>query len=38
MKAIREKLKDDMKNPKFIETVWGSGYKFIGEILYENKE
>ena len=37
-KAIREKLKDDIKNPKFIETVWGSGYRFIGEILYENKE
>lgn len=28
---LRQKLNDDPKNPKFIKTVWGSGYKFIGE-------
>lgn len=31
IKQIREKLKEDLKNPKFIETVWGTGYRFIGE-------
>jgi DNA-binding response OmpR family regulator len=31
VKALREKLKDDVKNPTFIQTVWGTGYKFIGE-------
>lgn len=28
---LRQKLGDDPKNPKYIKTVWGSGYKFIGE-------
>lgn len=27
---LRYKLNDDPKNPSFIKTVWGSGYKFIG--------
>jgi two-component system phosphate regulon response regulator OmpR len=27
---LRHKLKDDPKNPKYIKTVWGSGYIFIG--------
>lgn len=27
---LRNKLDDDSKNPEFIKTVWGSGYKFIG--------
>lgn len=27
---LRNKLGDDSKNPEFIKTVWGSGYKFIG--------
>lgn len=27
IRRIREKLKDDTKNPKFIKTVWGVGYK-----------
>lgn len=31
VKALREKIKDDIKNPHFIQTVWGIGYKFIGE-------
>lgn len=25
---IREKIEDDSSNPKFIETVWGAGYRF----------
>ncbi len=25
---IREKIEDDSKNPEFIETVWGAGYRF----------
>ncbi len=28
---LRQKLNDDPKNPEFIKTVWGSGYKFIGD-------
>jgi DNA-binding response OmpR family regulator len=27
---LRCKLNDDPKNPVFIKTIWGSGYKFIG--------
>lgn len=30
VKAIREKLKEDLKEPTFIETIWGKGYRFIG--------
>lgn len=33
IKELREKLKENIKNPNFIETVWGVGYKFIGEVL-----
>ena len=28
---LRQKLGDDPKNPRFIKTVWGSGYMFIGD-------
>lgn len=31
VKSLREKLGDDIKRPTFIQTVWGTGYKFIGE-------
>ena len=27
VRRIREKLKEDTKNPKFIKTIWGVGYK-----------
>lgn len=27
---LRQKLKDDPRQPRYIRTVWGSGYKFIG--------
>lgn len=30
IKDIREKLGDSSKHPNFIQTVWGTGYKFIG--------
>lgn len=29
---LRQKLKDDAKNPKFLKTIWGSGYRFVGEV------
>jgi len=28
---LRSKLGDDPKNPKYIKSVWGHGYKFIGQ-------
>jgi two-component system phosphate regulon response regulator OmpR len=28
---LRQKLRDDSKHPRFIKTVWGAGYMFIGE-------
>jgi DNA-binding response OmpR family regulator len=30
MSRLRQKLKDDPKDPVFIKTVWGAGYVFIG--------
>ncbi len=30
MSRLRQKLNDDPKNPVFIKTVWGTGYKFVG--------
>jgi DNA-binding response OmpR family regulator len=27
---LRQKLSDDSKNPRYIKTIWGSGYTFIG--------
>ncbi|BAQ11067.1 sensory transduction protein [Bacillus sp. OxB-1] len=33
IKALREKLDDPAKTPRFIQTVWGKGYRFIGELL-----
>lgn len=31
IKALRQSIEVDPKNPQFIETVFGSGYRFIGE-------
>ena len=28
IKKIREKIEDDTANPKYIETIWGVGYRF----------
>ena len=33
IKSLRGKLMDPVKNPLFIQTVWGKGYQFIGELL-----
>jgi DNA-binding response OmpR family regulator len=30
MSRLRQKLQDDPKSPRFIKTVWGTGYVFIG--------
>jgi DNA-binding response OmpR family regulator len=31
IKALRQAIETDPKNPQFIETVFGSGYRFTGE-------
>ena len=33
IKALREKLEDSVKTPHFIQTVWGKGYRFVGEVI-----
>ncbi|PIC64058.1 DNA-binding response regulator [Sporosarcina sp. P13] len=33
IKSLRSKLGDPVKAPLFIQTVWGTGYRFIGERL-----
>ncbi|MFQ5605263.1 MAG: response regulator transcription factor [bacterium] len=33
---LRQKLNDDPKQPRFIKTIWGSGYMFIGDENDEN--
>ncbi|MBD2813129.1 winged helix-turn-helix domain-containing protein, partial [Xenorhabdus sp. Vera] len=30
---LRKKIEIDSSNPKFIQTIWGIGYKFVGEKL-----
>ncbi|AUJ27000.1 response regulator transcription factor [Virgibacillus dokdonensis] len=32
IKSLREKLQDSVKTPRYIQTVWGKGYRFIGEM------
>jgi DNA-binding response OmpR family regulator len=36
IKSLRSKLKDTSRSAVFIQTVWGSGYRFIGEEKDEN--
>ncbi|ACL69229.1 response regulator transcription factor [Halothermothrix orenii] len=31
IRRLRTKIEDDPKNPEFIETVWGIGYRFAGD-------
>ncbi|WP_339220069.1 response regulator transcription factor [Paenibacillus sp. FSL W7-1332] len=33
IKSLRAKLKENIRTPRYIQTVWGSGYRFIGEFL-----
>ncbi|SDL86996.1 response regulator transcription factor [Sediminibacillus halophilus] len=33
IKSLRTKLKDETRSAKYIETVWGVGYRFIGESI-----
>lgn len=33
VKALRKKIGDAVKKPIYIQTVWGKGYRFIGEVL-----
>ncbi|MED2765873.1 response regulator transcription factor [Bacillus thuringiensis] len=33
IRKIRKKIEIDPSNPKFIQTIWGIGYKFVGEKL-----
>ena len=35
---LRQKLKDDPKHPRFIKTVWGTGYMFIGDEEIEDEK
>ena len=30
---LRHKLKDDTKHPRYLKTMWGAGYRFVGEII-----
>jgi two-component system OmpR family response regulator len=29
---LRRKIEVDPKNPRFIQTVWGGGYKFVAQV------
>ncbi|MBN3524840.1 response regulator transcription factor [Paenibacillus apiarius] len=32
VKSLRTKLEEDIRDPLYIQTVWGTGYRFIGEL------
>jgi DNA-binding response OmpR family regulator len=29
MRRLREKVEDDPSHPRFLQTVWGVGYRFV---------
>ncbi|MFD3270388.1 response regulator transcription factor [Paenibacillus dendritiformis] len=33
VKSLRTKLGEDIREPRYIQTVWGTGYRFIGELM-----
>jgi DNA-binding response OmpR family regulator len=33
---VRQKLNDDPKSPRYFRTIWGKGYKFIGDEVDED--
>jgi two-component system phosphate regulon response regulator OmpR len=35
---LRQKLGDDPRHPRFLKTIWGTGYMFIGQPTEENAQ
>ncbi len=35
LSRIRTKLKDSTKQPQYVKTMWGEGYRFVGEVVRE---
>jgi two-component system phosphate regulon response regulator OmpR len=33
---LRQKLGDKKKHQRYIKTIWGTGYKFVGDEIYES--
>ena len=34
MRRLREKIEDDPSHPRFLQTVWGVGYRFVAVIVF----